>query len=284
VGYHVGVMQRVPMNPCRDAVASGYLLKLHKSCLPTLLPELDGDQVRQDWVGGALPHCDEQVQREAIRRGFGQNIARSVPAMGVRQFDEDARDIGTTVIDTRQTSGGFRQVLQQHVPTTRQVVDEHNRKLVQAAAAGSFSADDAYALEDAAGARRRQLIERAGGRERVENVMDFARWFCQKLLDGYEETAICSVTLAPLKPSGAVASWSSDDVLTLGIDSPFLWTDPLGEESLATYLHEVAHHLNASHGRDFHKEIEKLAGRAARIMLIWAGYIEREYGQLLEPR
>ena len=84
------------------------------------------------------------IQKEVIRRGFGDDIARSVPPMGVRQFDEDARDIGKTVIDTRQTSGGFRQILQEHVPTTREVVNQHNQNLVTAAAAGSFAVDDVY--------------------------------------------------------------------------------------------------------------------------------------------
>jgi hypothetical protein len=70
-------------------------------------------------------------------------------------------------------------------------------------------------------------------------------------------------------------------VLTLGIDTPWLWTDPLGEESLTILIHEVAHHLNAHHGRDFHKEMESLAGRAARLMLMEAGHIRRQHAGLL---
>jgi len=58
--YHVNVLQRVPMNPCRDAVASGYLVKLHRACLPVLLPEMEGQEVLQDWVGTAVPHCDQR--------------------------------------------------------------------------------------------------------------------------------------------------------------------------------------------------------------------------------
>lgn len=276
-GYHVDVLQRVPMNPCRDAVASGYLTRLHRACLPTLLSELQEDQVRQDWVGAAVPYCDEETQKEVIRRGFGQNIARSVPAMGVRQFDEDAREIGTEVINTRQTSGGFRQILQKHIPTTRQVVDQHNQDLVLAAAKGSFKADEVMAGEDPAIKRRRQLIESAGGKERVELVCDFARWFCQQLLDGYEDSSVCSVTLALLKSVDAVATWNQDDVLTLGIDTPWLWSDPLGEEALGVLCHECAHHLNAHHGRDFHREMEKLAGRAARIMLMGADHVRERF-------
>ena len=112
--------------------------------------------------------------------------------------------------------------------------------------------------------------------------MDFARWFCQKLLDGYGDTALCSVKLALLKSSGACATWSSDDVLTLGLDSPWIWSDPLGEETLCTLIHECGHHQAAHHGRDFHKELERLAGRAARVMLDGAGLIRGKYPQLLD--
>ena len=281
--YHANVLQRVPMNPGRDAVASGYLLRLHKSCLPVLLAQMNDEQVRSDWVGNAAPHCDENVQKEIIRRGFGENIARSVPKMGARQFDEDARDIGIDVVDTRQTSGGLRQILQEHVPTTREVVDQHNRQLIAAAASGSFDPSAVSRSQDQAEREHRRLVEAAGGKERVQRVMDFARWFCQKLLDGYGDVAICSVTVARLKAVNAVATWSANSVLTLGIDTPWLWSEPLGAESLSTLIHEAAHHLNAHHGRDFHKEVENLAGRAARLMFDAAEDIRKRYGGLLEP-
>ncbi len=278
--YHVNVLQRVPMNPCRDAVASGYLTKLHRSCLPALLPQMSDEQVRQDWVGNAVPQCQGSVQQEVIRRGFGQNLARSVPKMGVRQYDEDAREIGINVIDTRQTSGGFRQILQEHIPTAKQAVDAHNHSLIQAAAESSFALDSAFDRADAQSMQRRRLIESVGGKQHVQRVMDFACWFCQKLLDGYEDLSICSVTLALLHPVNAIATWSSDDVLTLGIDTPWLWTDPLGERSLSVYIHEVAHHLNAHHGRDFHHEVEVLAGRAASVMLHGAHVLQQEHSEL----
>jgi hypothetical protein len=283
VPYHANILQRVPMNPCRDAVASGYLLKLHRCCLPTLLPEMDGQEVRQDWVGAAVPHCDDAVQKQVIDRAFGPNIARSVPRMGVRQFDEDARDLGVQVIDTKQTSGGFREVLQQHIPTTRALVDQHNQNLVTAAASSRFTLDELDKGEDAQIRKRQDLIAAAGGKEQVQQVMEFARWFCQKLLDGYEDAGVCSVTLALLKPVNAIATWSQEDVLTLGLDTSWLWTDPLGEETLATLVHETAHAQNAHHGRDFHKEMEKPAGRAARMMFIWADFIKKEFASLLDP-
>ena len=281
VPYHANVRQRVPMNPNRDAVASGYLLKLHKSCLPVLLPQMDSQEVRQDWVGSAAPHCEPHVQKQIVQLGFGPNLARSVPKMGVRQFDEDARELGVSVVDTRQTSGGFRQLLQQHVPTTREVVDQHNRARLAAAADHGF--DPAEVAQDPADHPRRRLIEAVGGPQRVQQVTDFARWFCQQLLEGYADAAVCSVTVASLKAVKAVATWGEMDVLTLAIDTPWLWSEPLGEQSLAVLIHEAAHHLNAHHGRDFHQELENLAGRAARLMFQAAGLIHQRYAALLRP-
>jgi len=152
---------------------------------------------------------------------------------------------------------------------------------VTAAAAGGFAIADVYKETDDASQRRGELVESVGGKARVETVMAFARWFCQRLLDGYGTSDVCSATLAQLRPVNAIATWSSDDVLTLGIDTPWLWTEPMGEESLTTLIHEAAHHLNAHHGRDFHREMEKLAGRAARIMLVCAEQIQRDFGKLL---
>lgn len=278
--YHVNVLQRVPMNPCRDAVASGYLVKVHKACLPALLPQMDSQAVLQDWVGQAVPHCPADVQQEVIKRGFGEQVVRSVPKMGARQFDEDARDLGLHVIDARQTSGGFRQLLQDLVPTSKQAVDQHHQNLLAAAASSSFRVEDAYQREDRPNQQRRQLIEAVGGKERVQQVMDFERWFCQQLLDGYPDPSVCSVTLALLKPVDAVATWSSADVLTLGIDTPGIWIDPFDEDSLTTLIHEVSHCLNAHHGRDFHQELEKLAGRAARVMLLHANEIQQRWPDL----
>jgi hypothetical protein len=61
--YHCDVQQRVPMNPNRDAVASGYPVKLHVACLPTLLEEMAESAVKDDWVGTAGRKCESTVQK-----------------------------------------------------------------------------------------------------------------------------------------------------------------------------------------------------------------------------
>jgi len=259
--FHVDVQQRVPMNPCRDAVASGYLTKVHRACLPTLLPLMEKEKILTDWVGAAVAGCDEETQKAVISAGFGDNVVRSVPKMGVRQFDEDAREMGKEVVDTRQVSGGFRDILQAHVPTSRDAVNLHTAELTAAAAQAGFDPENPTTQ------KQRDLLEKVGV-ERVLRFSRFAGWFCQRLLDGYSDGSSCVVHVAELRPAGAVATWRQDDVLTLGLDTGYLWSEPLGQESLTTLIHEAAHHLNAHHGRDFHLELERLAGLAARLMLL----------------
>src|SRR5208337_1300780 len=97
VPFHANVLQRVPMNPNRDALASGYAKRIHSACLPTLLPELDREALTADWVGAAGIEVAPEVQKEIVSKAFGENAVRSVPAMGKRDFDDDAQRIGASV-------------------------------------------------------------------------------------------------------------------------------------------------------------------------------------------
>ena len=78
VPFHANILQRVPMNPNRDALASGYAKRIHAACLPALLAELDKDFVTADWVGAARgskrrPRCKK---RSSPRRSARTPCAR----------------------------------------------------------------------------------------------------------------------------------------------------------------------------------------------------------------
>ncbi|MEB3168261.1 MAG: ATP-binding protein [Synechococcaceae cyanobacterium] len=279
VPFHCDIQQRVPMNPNRDAVASGYPLKLHVACLPTLLEQMDEETIKQDWVGSAGRRCDEQVQQRLIQRAFGENIARSVPRMGSRHFDEDARELGVQVINTAQTSGGFREMLKAFVPSARQVVvGDEQRKAEQAREEG-FSLQEALRCGD----QRQRWIEQQGGQKRVERCLQFSVWFCQRLVDtcsGRQPRVTGQLTLNPPGQSSLYAHWSTDNVLTLALDQACFWRDPLGAESLQVLIHEAAHAMAMHHGLEFRQEVERLAGEAACLMLRRAEEIRRLFPDL----
>jgi hypothetical protein len=266
VPFHCDIQQRVPMNPNRDAVASGYAVKLHVACLPTLLSELDESTIKDDWVGTAGRRCDTAVQQQILTRAFGSNLARSVPRMGARHFDENARELGVQVIQTAQASGGFREMLKAHVPSAQEVVrrDEH-RKAEQAGSDG-FSIATAVRLSD----ERLNLIERQGSVEHVQRCLDFAVWFCQQLVNSspvHQNQVTGQLTRNHDTSRSLYAHWSSTNVLTLAIDQPCFWQEPLGAESLMVLIHEAAHAMNMHHGYEFRVEVERLAGVAASLML-----------------
>ncbi len=279
VPFHCDVQQRVPMNPNRDAVSSGYPLKLHVACLPVLLEQMDAETLKQDWVGTAGRRCEEPVQRLIIERAFGQNIARSVPKMGARQFDEDARDLGVQIINTAQTSGGFRDMLKSLVPSAKEVVHQQEQQQAEQARSQAFVPGALLESEDP----RRHWIEQWGGRERVERCLAFAVWFCQQLIDTCpvaQQAVQGQLTLNPNGSASLYAHWSSDNQLTLALDQPCFWRDPLGAEALMVLIHEAAHAMNMHHGYDFRKEMERLAGVAASLMLRQSEEIRRRFPDL----
>jgi len=264
--YHCDVQQRVPMNPNRDAVASGFPVKLHVACLPTLLEEMNERAVKDDWVGTAGRRCESTVQKRIVERAFGDNIARSVPRMGERNFDEDARELGVQVVNTAQASGGFRDMLRVFVPSAQEVV--RRDEIAKAERAGSDGFSIATARE--AGDHRQQWLERQGGADRVERCLEFAVWFCQQLVDtcpGCSNHVSGQLTLNHEVGVTLYAHWSTTNVLTLALDQPCFWKDPLGPEALQTLIHEAAHAMNMHHGLEFRQEVERLAGEAASLML-----------------
>ena len=282
VPFHCDVQQRVPMNPNRDAVSSGYPLKLQVACLPVLLEQMNAEMLKQDWVGAAGRRCEEAVQRQIIERAFGENIARSVPKMGVRQFDEDARDLGVQIINTAQTSGGFREMLKALVPSAKEVVHQQERLEAEQASSRAFVPDTPLAPQDP----RQQWIERWGGQEQVERCLEFAVWFCQGLIDTCpipQQAVQGQLTLNAEGSDRLYAHWTSDNWLTLALDQACFWSDPLGAESLMVLIHEAAHAMNMHHGYDFRKELERLAGVAANLMLRRSEEIHRRFPSLVRP-
>jgi hypothetical protein len=82
VPCHANILQRVPMNPNRDALASGYAKRIHAACLPTLLRELSAEAVTADWAGAAGVDAAPEIQKEIVTNAFGDNAVRSVPRDG----------------------------------------------------------------------------------------------------------------------------------------------------------------------------------------------------------
>lgn len=80
-----------------------------------------------------------------------------------------------------------------------------------------------------------------------------------------------SVSCRRFRNSRALATWS-DATITLNIDHPCLWVDPLGEEALGIVIHECAHAKVTGHCVAFQKESANLGARFA----IWvANHPER---------
>ena len=281
--FHIDVQQRVPMNPNRDALASGYALKVHAACLPTILASMTQEQATADWVGAASTRCEPEVQREIVNKAFGEHAVRQVPVMGKRDFNDDAQRFGAVIVNTAQMSAGFREIAKAHLPTAKTLVDTTEVARAQAAATQRFTPQEVTAVHD----ERRVWIERQGGSARIETCLSFAVWFCQQLVNSTgihqpKVTGHCALGRAP--PPGRQAfeaHWSADNALTVALEADRFWSSPLSAWSLSLLIHEAAHAMNLHHGRGFNEEVERLGGIAASAMFRSAEQVRERWPTLL---
>ena len=262
VPYHCNILQRVPQNPNRDAVMSGYCAKLHKACLPTVLKELGSEEVRAAWVGEAAAKIeDPKLQKEVLDKAFGGNLARSVPSFGKFSHDAAAEEIaGAKILDMRQLSGGFRELARIHVPTSKEVEETARRKARQDAADNTIDLSNPHDNSKA-------IVDKYG-KAHIQNVCRFHQWLADKILASLfpDEAKTCTVKTA-LIASTALATWSHQhSVFTLALDYAPIWTAPLSSDNFALHIHETAHELAAHHGNSFATAMEKTAGLACNII------------------
>ena len=74
---------------------------------------------------------------------------------------------------------------------------------------------------------------------------------------------------------GTRATWDGGSI-GLNIDARGLWSDPLGEESIGTILHECAHAEVSGHAVAFAEEVQRLGGRLAG----WVGRNHERWKEL----
>lgn len=239
--YHVNVLMRVPMNPRRDAVASGYLKDLYRQVLPQLLPDLEPEQLRDEWVSQAVEDAPTELRREIVTAAFGTDAVRSVPTLGRYDFDADAREMGLTPIDTRLLPKGLREATAEFMQTSRDV-ELARRERVNIA----FTQDSNLSEDDA--------------------VRAFVSWLAQQLVE-------IPVVVSIVDQADFIAAWGGGGRMTLNRQCRDIWLDPLSERFLGVLVHECAHEKAGHHGDDFRKEVERMAGKLARICLQRSGEI-----------
>ncbi len=287
ISLHANVQQRVPMNPNRDALASGFAKRIHAGCLPVVLDDLTPEQTTADWVASAGLGCDDDIQQEILKKAFGEDAVRSVPTMGKRDYDDDAERAGATILKTSQMSGGFRLMAKSHLRSAKDLVHKVEAERSQEAAEHGFKPEDLRSDGD----ERRQWIERRGGRRHVDGCLSFAVWFCQQLLDStneHHEPAVTGRLALGNRPqlfgatvSTFLAHWSGENELTLALEADCFWEDPLGAECLSILVHEAAHSRNMHHAKSFNDEVERLAGIAAQTMFSYAELIRQRWPALV---
>ena len=143
--YHCDIAQRVPMNPNRDAVMSGYAAQLHAECLPALLAELTQDRAEAPWVAEAAMSerlIGTGIGGKVVAAAFGPDVAVQVPTRGRFDFNADAEEAGATVVNTKHMAPAMGVLLKVYAPTTRRVSERTHGQRAYLARKTSFGVAD----------------------------------------------------------------------------------------------------------------------------------------------
>lgn len=192
--YHCDVLQRVPMNPNRDAVVAGYTGKLRDACFPTLLMEFDRNRALAPWTWEAATNLPyemfnrrNQMFQDLVRIAFGEKVVRSTPPHGRYDFDATAKEMGYSVVQIDSMHFDLKHVLQKVTLTSEEAVrKERNRRLavstqlsLDAGQVAALKVRDAHAIR-AGGVRQAIAFY---GKRRVIDRMEFALWLTSGILD-----------------------------------------------------------------------------------------------------
>jgi hypothetical protein len=251
----VSVSDNVPMNPRRDAVASGYLRRLYGHVLPHLLPRLTPEQLRDEWVSQSLDTVEAPVEQDIVSRAFGDNAVRSVPVAGKHDFGSDARELGYTPVDTPLLPSGLRASTRQFLTTSRAVELEHRQAVAVAA---------------------EQAITPTTPHDDL--LITWYRWVASEVTG---IPVIVTITPEIQTPSGAAClAWRSEGELLLSAQHRVEWDRPFEPIALGHLAHETAHHLAEHHGDGFRKAVQLMGGRIARLCLDRSAEILSRFGGL----
>ena len=121
--YDIDVLQKVPMNPNRDAVRNSYLQDLYAEVLNASYELMEGDDFAETWVRTGLEdsRIEEQPVRKTIRERYGERVAMwssdtdanmraaedGVQIVHPRSMSQDERDNLVNLGDLKSTMHHF---------------------------------------------------------------------------------------------------------------------------------------------------------------------------------
>ena len=248
--WHVDVAQRLPLADGRDKLDQAYVLALLSLLFASAVDELLPTRgLKDDWIMEVLAGgwVSDEVLATYARRAFPE---RAVLASNPRA-DDRARQVGARLIDTRGMSRSVVETLGRVLDTSASFVDR------QLAAA--------------------EERVRTPTPEQRRTVEVFA-YLAQRLLGRAIEVVL-------IRKPAALDGWIDDAMfdrdakrLALNVQGHVDFADPLGPASLAVLFHELAHNRTPEHDWPFIRELERVAGRGARLLADEAAMIRERFG------
>lgn len=248
--WHLDVEQRIPLADGRRHVDETYRLVLLVTAFEHLVGRaLPDSNLRDGWVMEVLGRC--HVSDLALQHYVARAFPKSAVLRGSRAADDRARQAGVSVIDTRHLGAAVVETLARALPSSDAFVANHLR------------------------AHERPLTQLEPYQQRA---LDCFAYLAERLIN--RPVTVMAVQ-RERSPHGTTEDGSYDSrthTLKVNVLGSANLRDPLAPGSLGFLFHELAHARASEHDARFIRELERIAGRGARLLADEGNAIRERFG------
>lgn len=272
--YDVNVLQRIPVPPERNHIRETYKKRLYKQLLERRVSKLTKEEVTADYVGQVIGEAAPEVQDQVIQKRFGANTVVGTNldhAQNILVSEKGAR-----VVVTGHLSQGWRDAFKQRRPTVK--------KFMRQTMEGDL--DWFGRTQSPEWAPKVTAYEDLNAKDR--KIVDFVKWFAEHLEPSYswrieviENNYPSGGRLADCGREGTDAFLIRLFRKSLNKHCEFFRGSPFTESGLGVIIHEVSHVSPYKHTQEQYRYIEKMAGKASKIMFLKAGEIKKRFRKIL---
>ena len=271
--YDVDVQQRIPIPPQRNHIRDSYKKRLYRQLLEARAHKMTDAESKADYIGQVIGEAAPEVQDTLIKKRYGADTVIGTHLN--HQQNVISQERGARVIVTSHLSEGWRKAFKKRRPTAKKFVEE------------VLTGDPDLLGRLAQPGWKPKITYYVDLPKRDKLVCDWVQWFATKLEPKFSWEIAVVENVHPM--SDRLADVSINDNhgrirlfrKRLEPHCKFFSETPMTEKGLSIVIHEVGHVVPFNHTQQFFKHVERLAGKAALIMLSKQSEIKRKFKALL---
>jgi len=233
VPYDVNVKQRIPMAEQRNEVDNGFMRRFLPTFVNNMFGEFRDELLTEEWLTENIDSVwvDDEVQEQFVERRFREEGDKEVVTKSGAAADDKVDQHGFTTVDPYSHSSSVKSVLRSRTRSADEVAHEIQK-------------------------REETQVEM---RAEQEEFVSFMLQVVDEVEDLHAETLSVEMwELAPGQDGEMPMAQYEPKGHTVKLNTRAHSWDEVNQDTVGTFIHEVAHRTTTAHSLDWAKEMERI--------------------------